>query len=342
MTNGLIIATIVLLASCSGGKNEGKKANNKQNSSYPVTIENVTKSEGTAVGENVWQKKEQTFDEAPKKVVANTRPAAELLLHLGLKDRIAGVGAVFGQEDPTVAKEFDTLNHLSDQYISKEVALSVDPDLIYGRGGLFDNAEWGVGTVDSLNEMGIPTYVLESSTNTGTFDDIYQDIDNLGKIFNVEDQATTFKQELKDRQKALADKLKAIKEEKTFAYLHTDDPENLYVYSLTDDSFSLSVFDMVKLENAFPDLTGEVPLETMIAADPDVLIVPIFDGFGGKDSKAAKLVEALYKNPKLSSLKAIKNKEVYILDYNYMFGYGYQSLDGVEQLAKEMYPDLFK
>ena len=49
-----------------------------------------------------------------------------------------------------------------------------------------------------------------------------------------------------------------------------------------------------------------------------------------------EIVKALYANPKLSSMKAIKNKKVYGVDYNYLFGYGYNSLTGLEKLVEDM------
>ncbi|ASR45988.1 hypothetical protein B4V02_04435 [Paenibacillus kribbensis] len=97
---------------------------------------------------------------------------------------------------------------------------------------------------------------------------------------------------------------------------------------------------MVKLNNIFEGETGQVNLETLINADPDVLIIPDWSNNGGTTPDAIK--QALYANSKLSSMKAIKNKQIYAVDYNYMFGYGYNTIDGMEILAKEMYPDLFK
>lgn len=300
---------------------------------YPVTVQNFSKAEGA----ESWQKKEQTFEKAPEKILANTQPAAELLLHLGLKDKIVGVGAVFGAPDQAVEKEFNQLNHLSTDYIGKEMALSVDPDLIYGRGGLFDNQDWGVGTVDTLNDMGIKTFVLNSSVTGGTFDSIYEDIDNLGKVFSVTDKANAFKSELKERQATLDKKLTKVKNKQTFAYLHTTDPEELYVYPANNETFFNDIFKMVKLDNVFKDEKGEVSVEKLIETDPDVLIVADWgtmkDGITGET-----MIDAVLTNQKLSSMKAVKNKQVYAVDYNYMFGYGYQSLEGIEKLADEMYP----
>ncbi|WP_341300636.1 ABC transporter substrate-binding protein [Lysinibacillus sp. FSL H8-0500] len=329
---GIGLATLLTLAACGNtSKETSEETPTKEH--YPLTVENFSRAEGGST----WDKKEQVFDKAPERIMANTRPAAELLLHLGLGDKIVGVGANFGAPDQSVEEEYAKLPILSDEYVGKEVTLGTNPDLVFGRGGLFDNAEWGVGTVDSLNEMGVKTYVLESSVTGGTYDSIYKDIENIGEIFNVQDKAESFINELKGRQQDIASKLASIKDEKTFAYLHTNDPKELFIYPAHDETFFNDAFSMVKLDNIFKDETGDVSVETLIATDPDVLILPNWDG-----SDLTNVREEIYANPKLSSMKAIKNKQIYIVDYNYMFGYGYNTIDGMEALAKEMYPDLFK
>ncbi|GLC90224.1 ABC transporter substrate-binding protein [Lysinibacillus piscis] len=331
---GVGLATMLMLAACgSTTKTDTEKTGDKEAAHYPLTIENFAKAEGS----EQWDKKEQTFDKAPERIMANTRPAAELLLHLGLGDKIVGVGADFGAVDESVATEYAKLPILSSDYVGKEVTLGTNPDLVFGRGGLFDNAEWGVGTVDSLNDMGVKTYVLESSVTGGTYESVYKDIKNLGEIFEVQDKADAFIKELKEKQKTIAGKLDSIKEHKTFAYLHTNDPKELYIYPANGETFFNDAFTMVKLDNVFKEEKGDVSIETLIATDPDVLILPNWDG-----SDLIPVRDAIYANPKLSSMKAIKNKQLYIVDYNYMFGYGYSTIDGMEALAKEMYPDLFK
>lgn len=225
---GIGLAALLTLTACGNtSKNTAEETQTKDY--YPLTVANFAKAEGGST----WEKKDQVFDKAPERIMANTRPAAELLLHLGLGDKIVGVGANFGAVDKSVEEEYAKLNILSDEYVGKEVTLGTDPDLVFGRGGLFDNAEWGVGTVDSLNEMGVKTYVLESSVTGGTYDSIYKDIENIGKIFKVQDKADSFIKELKGRQQNISSKLESIKEEKTFAYLHTNDPKELLYTQLT-------------------------------------------------------------------------------------------------------------
>lgn len=332
---GIGLAAMLTLTACGGATETSSTAETQTEDHYPLTIKNYTKAEGATT----WEEKEQVFDKAPERIMANTRPAAELLLHLGLGDKIVGVGASFGSPDKEVEAEYAQLPILSDAYVGKEVTLGTDPDLVYGRGGLFENADWGTGTVDSLNEMGVSTYVLESSVTGGTYDSIYKDIENLGELFNVQEKADSFINQLKERQASITSSLASIKDEKTFAYLHMTDPKELSVYAANGETFFNDVFKMVKLENAFKDEQGEIGIEQLIAADPDVLIIPMWKD---KDPEnAERIKEDLYANPKLSSMKAIKNKQIYLVDYNYMFGYGYHSIEGMELLAKEMYPDLF-
>ena len=333
-TLGFLVAATALVFALGGCGNQKADTQSTQasGSHYPLTIQNYTKAEGATE----WKEKDQVFDKAPERILANTRPAAEFLLHLGLKDKIVGVGAVFGMDDPEVKADFDKLNHLSDDYIGKELALSVNPDLIFGRGGLFDNAEWGTGTVDSINEMGISTYVQATSTQDATFQSVYEDIDNIGQIFDVQPAADKFKQELQTREQHLKDRVKEQGKKQTFALMFMTDPNELSVYPAYGESFFNSIFDMIGMDNVLRDMQGDVSVETLIDTDPDVLIVPDWTTTT-PGTKKNDMVDAIMKNEKLSSMKAVKNKQVYSVDYNYMFGYGYQALTGMELLMDEMY-----
>ncbi|WMJ89076.1 ABC transporter substrate-binding protein [Anaerocolumna sp. MB42-C2] len=307
---------------------------------YPLTVKNYTKAEGGTE----WKEKDITFNKAPERIVATTRTAAEFLIHLGLADKIVGVGGVFGEPDKAVETEFNKLTDLGKSYISKEVAMSVNPDFIFGRGGLFDNADWGVGTVDDLNEMGIKTYVMESSVTSGTFDSIYKDIDMIGKIFNVPEEANKFADELRARQQAVVETLSVIKDDKTFAYIHTSDPESLLIYSAYNETFFNDMFRMLKLQNVFEEVQGDVSVESLIEENPDVIITLQWDTEGEDATQTDEQVtmNQVLTNPKLESLDAIKNKQVFVANYNHLFGYSYQSLDGLEKLARQLYPDLFQ
>jgi len=310
------------------------------NTVYPLVVKNYTKVEGGTE----WSAKEITFDKAPERIVATTRTAAEFLIHLGLGDKIVGVGGVFGEPDTLVETEFNKLKNLGKSYIGKEVAMSVNPDFIFGRGGLFDNADWGVGTVDALNEMGIKTYVMESSITGGTFESIYKDIEMIGKIFNVSKGADKFASELRARQDAVEKTLSTINQDKSFGYIHDGKAESFYIFSAYGETFFNDMFKMLKLKNVFENVQGDISIESLIEANPDVLVTLHWDTEGEDATQKDEnpTINGVLTNPKLESMKAIKDNQVFVANYNHLFAYSYQSLDGLEKLAKELYPELYK
>lgn len=121
-----IIAVVVVLAACSNnnggsedtngssqqaaessdtntatnGEQTDADASTPAETTYPVTVSNYTTENGT------WVKKDQTFDKAPERVVANTQGAAELMIRLGLTDKLVGVAALFGSVPDDIADEF--------------------------------------------------------------------------------------------------------------------------------------------------------------------------------------------------------------------------------------------
>lgn len=331
------VLSLLLLGACSTQKQDTSK---ESNAKEHIVISNYTNDKEATT----WTPTDITFDKRPSRVLANTRPAAELLLHLGINKEIVGVGADFGVYDDSVKENYKQLNHLSTDYIGKETALSVSPDLVYGRGGLFANEDWGTGTTSELKKMGVNSFVLSSSVNNATFESVYEDIKNTGRLFGKEKEATAFSDDLKKRQSALESAIKDTGDMKSFAYIHSVDPKELMVYSAHGESFFNHIFNMIHLDNAFKDVKGDVSIESLIETNPDILILPRWNSDDPASYKEAddKLIQGILTNPKLATLKAVQTKQVYVVDYNYMFGYGYQSLDGMEQLAQEIYPNAFK
>lgn len=294
---------------------------------YPLTIQNHTNNgEGTE-----WKANSQTFDKAPEKVVANTQGAAELLIKLGLTDKMVGVAALYGAGDPAVQEEFKKIPVISQDYASKELVVGRGPDLVMGRGGLFADADWGVGTVGGLNELGIKTFVQSTSLQGATLDSLYKDIEQLGQIFDVQEKAAAYIAELKER----AAKLKegaAATGAKTFAYVSDGGNGAIAVYSGNVDTFAGDVLGLLGLTNSYADVTGEISKEQLIATNPDVMLISVYTG--GID--ADQSIKAFYADPSLQSLKAIQNKAIYKIDFNQFWGYSYSIFDGAEKLASEL------
>ncbi|WP_339166644.1 ABC transporter substrate-binding protein [Paenibacillus sp. FSL R5-0341] len=301
-------------------------AENTNKTTYPLTIENFTISgEG---GE--WKPKAQVFDKAPERVVANTQSAAEMLIKLGLTDKMVGVAALYGSVTPDVADDFAKIPVLSKDYVGKELVVGASPDLVLGRGDLFADADWGVGTVDGLNDMNIRTF-LQTTNHKGTLDSLYSDIAQLGQIFDVQENAATFTESLKTRVAAIKASV-ADQPEHSFAYIVPATEDTITVSSMQNDTFQLDALGLLKLINTFDGVQGEVSVEQLITANPDYLLLSAYAGSPDID----KLIENLYANPALQSMNAIKNKQIYVTDFSQFWGYGYQILDGIEKMGQEM------
>jgi iron complex transport system substrate-binding protein len=146
---------------------------------YPLTIDNC----GQAV----------TFDAAPERVVAIKSTATELLLSLGLGDRIVGVGFQDGPLPPHLAMAGAGIPALSDKLPSQEVVLETEPDFVYG-GWESNFAADGAGERPTLDALGVDTYVAPAACRSIkpaklTFDRLFADMVELGDVFDVADAA---------------------------------------------------------------------------------------------------------------------------------------------------------
>lgn len=298
---------------------------------YPLTVSNYRLDDG------VWSKKDQIFKAAPKRVVANNQSVAELLIRLGLTKSMVGVAALYGETAKDISDEFESIPVLSNNYVGKELTLGAAPDLVIGRADLFADSEWGVGTVSELNSLGINTYLLNTGKKGATIAALLKDIEEIGKIFNVQDKAADFASGLQSRLDGLSNKLSGENQTLQYAYVSVADG-NLTVYSGSNDTFQNSVLNLIKLDNVFKDAEGnsEITLEHFVSANPDVLLISRYSG--GPDPN--KSVEQIYDMPALQSLSAVKNQRIFIIDFSQFWGYSYQIIDGAEQLAKELYPNL--
>jgi len=295
---------------------------------YPLVVENYTTAgEGAA-----WEKKDQTFDKAPERVVANTQPIAELLIKLGLVDKLVGVAALYGELDPEVATEFAKVPVLSKDYVSKEPVVGANPDLVIGRGDLFADADWGVGTVNGLNELGIRTYVNGTSVKGATLDTLYQDIENIGKIFDIQDKANEHVAKLKERAEALKTSFADAKPQ-TFAFVSDIGEGGITAYTGNNDTFQGEALGFLNLKNGFADFEGtNVSAEQLIAGNPDILLLSYYAG--GPDPE--KTLKELYANPAMQDINAVKNKKVFVIDFNAYWGYGDQIFSAIEKLAGQI------
>ena len=265
-------------------------------SHYPVTIT-------TYNYEN--EPVEMTFEKAPEKVFAYANSNIEELLALGLGDKIVA------------AYDFIAAwySSFSDDWLS---------DVSFWQ-------ERDVNTYMSLNSAAKGP----ASEFPRTIEDEYEDILNLGKIFDCEDKA----EEIVDQMKGEIDKVKE----------HVEGTDPLSVAVLEDEGDSFRVYGTETLGGNIPETLGaelklgaenseNVGAEDLIAADPDVLFMINYDGFMTADEAIADITD----NPAYASLSAVKNNKVFSVNLNEVYCSGVRTYDGIMTFAKALYPDLYE
>ena len=108
-------AAVLLLAGCAGGADAGddpEATTGAAASGYPLTIDNC----GTEV----------TFEQAPERVVTIKSSTLELLLALGLEDRVVGAAFTDGPVPEEYADAAEGIEILSDRVPSQEATLAAE------------------------------------------------------------------------------------------------------------------------------------------------------------------------------------------------------------------------
>ena len=73
--------------------------------------------------------------------------------------------------------------------------------------------------------------------------------------------------------------------------------------------------------------------ESVIDANPDILIIPIWKSYNTKEESAKKI----FQDPGLQTVKAVQKKQVYFLPYRKLTPTSQYMIDGIEALAEVIY-----
>ena len=326
--NLVLAAGLVGIVGC-GSPIENEK--NVSNEGVSLTIE-AFDNEGNGY--------EQIFETVPSRVITNNQSSLELLLKLGLEDHIIGTISLDDSLPEDLQESFDGIQVLTTTKSdpAKEVVIGNAPDLVIGRAASFTDENFG--TIESLNEVGANVYVqLASQMNTEqSLDNILLDIQNVGKIFAKEEEATQLVNELEQRLSTI---------EQTITTANRKPLNVMFMVNYADGNYGVYGAN-ASLQNDFLDRLnavnvsqqgGQQSLENLMALNPDVIIYVKADKNSANDEVA---IEALLNNELIQSVTAIKNKAIFEVAYTELMGYGYRTFDALESLAQQMYPDLFE
>lgn len=279
----------------------------------------------------------QTIDKVPQKIITNNQTSTELLLKLGLGDKII---ATVLKDNPTtedLAAAYDAIPVLADKRdISKEKVVGMEPDIVVGRVKSFTPET--LGSVSDLNTMGIAAYTQEATRmdQDVTMDSIIDDIRNIGKIFEVADQADKMADELTTRLAATEERLKTVEGEPLKVLLMVNYQDGSFGGYGNNASLQKDLLTRLHAVNVLDKGGSALSAENLISMDPDVIVYVKGTHNDGADQNA---VESMLANDVIQSVKAIQNKKILAVEYNDLMGGGYRTFDCMEALADFLYPE---
>ncbi|WP_433589165.1 ABC transporter substrate-binding protein [Pseudomonas koreensis] len=274
-----------------------------------------------------------SFSEAPKHAVSHDINMTQMMLALGLKSHMAGYSGVSGWKSvtPEMQSLLDGLPELAAKYPSVETLLNANVDFFFA-GWDYGMRVGGDLTPQTLQPLGINVYELTESCAfvmkrpAATLEDTYNDLRNLGQIFDVQDRANAL---IAGMQQQVAEIRKYLPADKPRVFLYDSGEDR----AMTSGRLGMpqALIDAAGGRNILDDVDASwtrVNWETVVERNPQVIVIVDYS-----EITAEQKIEFLLKNPALQSVDAIKNQRFIVIPYVQATP-GIDNVLAVETLAK--------
>ncbi|MNI32888.1 Vitamin B12-binding protein precursor [compost metagenome] len=239
----------------------------------------------------------------------------QMMLALGLKPRMAGYSGISGWKavTPEMQGILEGLPELAAKYPSVETLLNANVDFFF--------AGWDYGmriggdlTPQTLQPLGINVYELSESCAfvmkrpPASLEDTYNDLRNLGRIFDVQDRANAL---ITHMQAQVADIGKDLPAEKPRVFLYDSGEDR----AMTSGSLGMpqALIDAAGGRNVLEDVDASwtrVNWETVVERNPQVIVIVDYS-----EVTADQKIQFLLSNKALQSVDAIRHQRFIVIPY---------------------------
>ena len=245
-----------------------------------------------------------------ERIISLNVAATEILVELGLEDKIVGVN--FTKSNPVVVKEKPKVGRgFGDVNVEAVLALRSDIVFVYKQ------------DAQVLEEKGIPVFIVE----TCNLKEVISLINRIGEITDKEQEAYEIADRMEDRINKVQEELRDIKFRPLVYFESGSIGHTRASGTLTHDLITLAGGENLA-ENepiAFPLLSKEY----IIASDPDIIIV----------EEEGVSVEEIKGRDGWQDIKAIKNDRVFTAPVYYT-NYTPRCIEGLKQFARWFHPEV--
>jgi iron complex transport system substrate-binding protein len=290
--------------------NENQSAQQEEQA-FPVTITDALENE-------------VIIESKPEKIVSLIPSNTEIAYELGLGEQIVGVSDFDNYPEEAAEKE-----KIGGMEFNVEKIISLQPDLVLAHGSNALNSEAGL---QQLRDAGITVLVVNDATN---FNEAYDSIVMIGTASGEKEKAETIVADMKSQVEEIKTKAKAIKEEdKKSVFVEVSPaPE---IYAAGTNTFIDEMLQIINAKNAVAEEGWpKMDPEAVIKSNPDVIITT--HGYYSGDA-----VKNVLSRDGWQEINAVKNQQVVDVHSDKVTRPGPRLVEGVEELAKAVYPEVFK
>ena len=275
-----------------------------------------------------------TFDSPPQRAISNDVNLTEMMLVLGLSDKMVGYTGISGWKtlDEEMRLGVKQLPELSPKYPTKEVLVGADADFFFA-GWNYGMKVGGEVTPETLKPFGINVYELTESCihimtkKKVSMDDMYNDLLNLGLIFQIEIRAKKLVDAYRSDLKKFTQKLESIPAKKVFVYDSGEDtPFTAGRYAMP--TALIEAAGGINIMDDFQKSWGTVTWEEVIDRNPEVVVIVNY----GKVTAEQKR-KFMMSNPAFANIDAVKNDRFVTLEYVEATP-GPRNIKAIKKLAK--------
>lgn len=248
----------------------------------------------------------------PQRIVAIKSSTIELLLSLGVGDRIVAQAFSDGPLPDALRDDAKGIETLSEKVPSQEATLALEPDMVFAGWESNLTAE-GAGDRAALAELGVASYVSPAAcTGDGyapaplTFDSVFDSISEAGRIFDAEEAAADLVEEQRDQLAALTPDDRSLT-----AVWYSSGRDTPFVGAGT--GAPQMIMSAAGLKNIFGDVEDSwtsASWEAVAAQDPDVIVL-VDSAWNTAESK----IELLRSNPLTQQLTAVRDARFLVVDF---------------------------
>ncbi|MFC9389238.1 ABC transporter substrate-binding protein [Streptomyces venezuelae] len=256
---------------------------------------------------------------SPRRAVALDQTSTEILLELGLQDRMAGTANLKTKIPAPYRAAYAKIPVIAPKIATGEQLRAATPDFVVAGSADLYTAD-RAGTREELAELKVPTFVSavdcpqHNPPGTTPFELLFSDYENLGKLFGAEERAHKL---------ATAQRAAVAKAGTNTATTHPgeDRPTVVFLYSVFNGmpyvaggtSLPSEMSRIVGAKNAFDDVAEdwpEVSWEEVARRDPDVIVVGDLSERGRPGDSAREKRATMTGHPVISRLAAVRENRI--------------------------------